>query len=366
MSEQDEVILRVNGTDYAGWKEISISAGILRQARDFTLSVTSKWPGQTDIPRRVQQGDKCEVFIGADKLLTGYVDATPIAYDATSITVGVKGRSKTADMVDCSAIHKTGQWKGVRVEKIAADIAVPYGIEVIAEADTGSVMAEHQIAPGETAFECIDRMLTARQLLVTDDAEGRAVFIKTGSGGQASTKLEYGKNILSGDAGLDYKDVYSAYLVKGQRSGTDLDNSGPACSANGEAGDNTIARYRNLEIQQHGQMTDGICADRALFEKVHRAAKALETTYTVQGWRQGDGTLWLPNQRVRVVDPVIGFDGEFLIVEVVWSKGKGGTTTSLKVGIEAGYNPVPEIKKKKGNSGWNDAGVTYVDFSKKK
>lgn len=342
----DEVTLRVNGLDFGGWKEIEIVAGIERLARDFSLSVTSKWPGATDIPRRVKPGDLCEVFIGEDKVLTGYVDATPIRYDARSVSVGVKGRSKTADLVDCSAIHKTGGWKNSRVEQIAKDLAQPFDIEIIAEASTGDPQPKYQINPGESAFECIDRLLSARQLLCSDDAQGRAVFIKTGSGGRATTALEYGKNILSADSSLDAKDMFNEYLVLGQRAGTDTDNSEAACSAKASVKDGAVTRYRPLEISQSGNVTTKICGDRALFEKMHRAAKALETSYVVQGWRQADGSLWLPNQLVRVVDPVIGFDGEFLIVEVALRKNDGGTTASLKVGLESGYIPSPEAAKK--------------------
>lgn len=341
----DEVTLRVNGIDFGGWKEIEIVAGIERQARDFTLSVTQRWPGATDIPRRIKQGDVCEVFIGADKLLTGYVDATPIRYDARSMTIGVKGRSKTADLVDCSAVHKTGQWRNTKIERIAADLASPFGLEVIADASTGAAIAEHQIQPGETAFECIDRLLKLRQLLSTDDADGRVIFIKTGTGGHATTSLEYGKNILGGDAPLDYKDVFSNYTVTGQRSGSDNDWGDAAAGASASISDSTITRHRPLIIIQSGQVNMQICADRARFERAHRAAKALETTYTVQGWRQADGSLWLPNQLVQVVDPIIGFDGTFLVVEVAFRKSDAGTTTALRIGLEAGYIPSPEAKK---------------------
>ncbi len=51
-------------------------------------------------------------------------------------------------------------------------------------------------------------------------------------------------------------------------------------------------------------MPAGTCQDRALYERAHRAAKALEATYTVAGWRQGDGQLWMPNLLVRVREPV--------------------------------------------------------------
>src|SRR5687767_12004813 len=95
------VRLLVGGIEFGGWKSVAIQPGIERQVRDFDLTITNKWPGSTNIPRRVHPGDECELYIGYDKVLTGYVDATPISYDGTSNTVGVRGRSKTADLVDC-------------------------------------------------------------------------------------------------------------------------------------------------------------------------------------------------------------------------------------------------------------------------
>lgn len=346
MREQNEVTLLVNGVEYRGWKSVSISAGIERQARDFDLDVTDRWPGATDIPRRISPGDVCEVYIGDDKLLTGYVDATPIRYDGKTVSVGVKGRSKTADLVDCAAIHKGGQWSNAKIERIAADLAKPYGIEVVAEASTGALVKKHNINPGETAFECLDRLLTLHQLLCTDDAEGRAVFVKAGSGGRCGTALKYGENILEADAPLDGKARFSLYTVKGQRAGSNEDFGPAIAQVTGSASDATVKRYRPMVIVQHGQANAAICTDRARYEQLHRAAKALETTYTVQGWRQADGTLWLPNKRVRVSDPVIGFDTELLIVEVIWKKSEEGTRTLLRVGPESGYMPMPEAKKK--------------------
>lgn len=363
----DAVTLRVNGVEFGGWKEVEITAGIERQARDFTLAVTRSWPGETDIPRRVTPGDVCEVWIGADKLLTGYVDATPIRYDSTQVSVGVRGRSKTADLVDCSAEHKTGQWRGVKIERIAQDLAKPYGVEVVAEASTGGKIADHQIQPGETVFECIDRLLTIRQLLATDDAAGRLVFINAGSGGRATTALKLGENIKSGEAGLDYKDVFGRYTVKGQRSGDDYDSGSTVSESAKTVTDATASRYRNLVIQQSGQADSAICADRARYEFMYRKAKALETVYTVQGWRQQDGSLWLPNQLVRVIDPVIGFDDWLLIVEVSYSLSDSGTVSKLRVGPVDGYVPSPEAvakKKKATAAGADDSNYTWVDFKK--
>lgn len=347
----DEVTLSVNGTSFAGWKEVKIGVGIERLARDFTLTVTRKWPGATDVPRRVKQGDLCELYIGKDKLLTGYVFATPIRYDDKTVSVGVKGRSKTADLVDCSAIYKTGQWLRAKIEKISADLVKPFDkIKIIAQASTGAAMPEHKINEGETVFESLDRMLTHRQLLAMDDADGNVVFIKVGAGGRATTSLEYGKNIKAANAPLDYKDVFKQYTVRGQRSAWGEDSGEAAYSSSFSVENKIIQRYRKLTISQSGQVDTQVCKDRAQFENAHRAAKALETTYTVQGWRQADGSLWLPNLIVKVVDPIIGFDGDMLIVEVAYLKNENGTTAEITVGPEQGYIPAPEAKTKA--DGW--------------
>ena len=342
----DKVTLRVNGQDYAGWLEVEITAGIERQARDFNLAITRSWPGATDIPRRVRPGDVAEVWIGADKVLTGYIDATPISYDENQVSVGVKGRSKTADLVDCAADFGKGQWRGRKLESIAADLGKAYGIKVITEVATGPAIADHQIDPGETAFESIGRLLTLRQLLSTDDADGNLVLINPGSAGRASTALRMPGNILSGQAGLDYKDVYSDYICKGQRSGSDLDAAENLAESVSKVTDKTASRYRLLIITQNGQVDVQTCADRVNYESKYRVAKALESYYTVQGWRKSDGTLWLPNQMVRVIDPVIGFDDDMLIVEVTYRIDNEGTTTNIKVGPLGGYMPSPETAKK--------------------
>jgi prophage tail gpP-like protein len=359
MQTNNDVTLRVNGTNFAGWLDVEIGAGIERQARDFKLNITRKWPGATDIPRRVAAGDICEVYIGADKVLTGYVDATPISYDAQTISVGVNGRSKTADIIDCSANYKNGQWRNVKIERIAKDLAGVYGIQVLTQVSTGSNITDHQIDTGETAFESIGRLLALRQLLSTDDAEGNLVLINAGSGGRAGTALEYGKNILSADTSLDYKDVFASYTAKGQRSGNDYENAETITSISASAADSSVKRPRNLIIQMSGQINTLDCQQRVKYERLYRAAKALETTYTVQGWRQGDGSLWVPNQTVKIIDPVIGFDTEMLIVEVTYSLNSGGTTCSLKVAPKEGFIPSPEVTSKekakkagKGGDSW--------------
>lgn len=352
----NDVRLLIAGLEFGGWKAVSIQAGIERQVRDFDLTITNKWPGNTEIPRRVHPGDLCELFIGDDKVLTGYVDATPVSYDSKNVTVGVRGRSKTADLVDCAAINSPGRWSAAKIERIAADMAAPYGVQVSAQVDTGAPLS-HAIEQGETVFESIERMLKLRQQLATDDVEGRLIFIEVGSAGLATTSLELGKNIKACDAPLDYKDVFTEYTVKGQRPGSDDEFGEDVAAETATITDDTISRRRVLMIKQGGHCDGGSAKDRVAYERAHRKAMALATTYTVQGWRQEDGTLWLQNQLVRVVDPVVGFDDEFVIAEVNYKLSRDGMLTTIKVGPKDGYVNKPPTKKKGGKaaaSEWSD------------
>ncbi|AOP04164.1 tail protein [Salmonella phage 118970_sal3] len=62
-------------------------------ARDFNVSITRQWPGGEDVPP-VKNGDAVEVLIGDDLVITGWVEALPLRYDAQTIMTGIVGRSK--------------------------------------------------------------------------------------------------------------------------------------------------------------------------------------------------------------------------------------------------------------------------------
>lgn len=349
--EQNRVRLTVNGYDFSGWKEVSITAGIERVARDFSLQVTyhrdnvqsAKFAGM------IRPHDRCEVYIGADKVLTGFVDGTPVQYDGQSVSFAIAGRSLTGDLVDCSAIGAANQWRAQKLEQIAATLAAEYGVKVVADVPTGEAVADFAIEQGETVFEAIDRLLRSRQLWASDDEHGVLRIIKAGSQ-RAGGALRLGENILSGSAELDYKQRFSEYRCKGQQAGTDDRYGDAANQSSASSGDALVKRRRVLLFTQSGQASAADCQRRVRFEQASRYSQSLAAQYTVQGWRAGNGQLWQPNQLVRVVDQVIGFDADLLIVEVTWSLGGQGMKTQLKVAPIDGWldrDPEAESKKKK-------------------
>ncbi|WP_028310986.1 phage baseplate assembly protein [Derxia gummosa] len=353
----DTITLRIAGTDYGGWLSASVTAGIERMARDFTVQLTRGWPGAdvSALGRAVRPGDACEIRIGADRVMTGWIDATPIEYDGERVSITIRGRSRTADLVDCSAINKPGQWRGSSVEAIAAALAGSYGVGVLAEISTTQPVADHSIEQGETVQESLDRLLSPRGLLATDNADGDLVLIDVGST-STDDMLRLGDNILRGAADLDESRVYRTYIAKGQSAASDGADIADTYGASATATDPAVTRPRTLMLRQSGQADGTTVQQRATYERDHRRARAQATTYTVRGWRQSSGALWQPNRLVRVRDPLIGWDQDMLIVEVTWSLDTSGQLTRLLVGPRAGYiTPVPVQRLKKARK------VPYVE-----
>lgn len=341
----NDVFLRVNGREWCGWTGIRISAGVDRIARDFNVTISRNWPGNLDNVPRVKNGDAVEVLIGDDPVLTGWIEATPVRYDANSITLAIVGRSKTGDLVDCAAAPT--QHTGAGLVAIAAALAKPFGISVVDAGAPATAVIEAQPQHGEKVVDVLNRLMGQIQTLAYDNEKGDLVLGVAGAG-RATTALVLGENILSADSEKSIKERFSEYLVTGQRPGTDDDFGAATIAAIRQTTrDAMITRYRPSTIQQSGTATSASCKARCEFEAAQRAAKTRETTYTVQGWRQGNGSLWAPNLSVIVFDPLMGFDNEELIIgEVTFSKDEKGTTTELRVAPADAYLPEPPKQKK--------------------
>lgn len=340
------VFLRVNNREWGGWTSARISAGIDRVARDFNVSITRQWPGSDDRSPAIKNGDKVEVLIGSDRVITGWVEAMPLRYDASQSTLAIVGRSKTADLIDCTAA--AAQHNGKTLYGIATALAAPFGVDVVDDGAPETAVIDAQPAHGETVVDCLNRLLGQVQALAWDDEQGRLVLGGAGTH-KAATALVLGENILSCDTERSVRERFSTYLVTGQRPGTDNDFGEATIAAIRHSDtDPDVTRYRPYTLQQSGTATADTCKARCQFEARQRAARTRETTYTVQGWRQGNGELWQPNQTVVVYDPLNGFNNETLVIaEVTWEQGENGTTTALRVGPAEAYLPEPATPKKK-------------------
>ncbi|HBY9746492.1 TPA: phage tail protein [Klebsiella pneumoniae] len=330
----EEVSLNVSGQVWAGWTDMTINRSLESVAGEFDLTITARWSAAA--PRAIKPGQSCTVSISKDRVMTGYIDDFIPSYDAENVSLRVMGRDKTGDLVDSSVVDKSGQWKGQKLEQLAATICKPYGIEVINETDTGEAFGSITLEQGETGFELLDRLAKQRGVLVTSDAFGRLIITRASSK-RASVSLTLGDNILAARGRFSWRERASQYIIKGSASagGATWDDQ-PVKMVGGRqavVSDPEITRYRPKILVNEESLTVGGASDRGEWYKTRMMGEATTTEITVAGWRENGttGPLWQPNLLVPIVDPIQQLNVTWLIKAVSFMEGDSGRITVLSL-----------------------------------
>jgi prophage tail gpP-like protein len=335
-------ILNIDGVEWKFWKNSEITVQMDNIAGSFSVSAADPWKdGARMMP--VAAGMECEVLIGGGyRVLTGYIDKVSPALSATDHGITITGRSKSADLVDCSAVHSPGHWINQTVKQLAEIFAKPFGVPVVCRADVGAPIASFKLEQGETAFEALDRALKQRELLAMSFGNGGILIDKVGSG-TAPEPLEQGKNILSASADFDLTDRYSEYLVQAQQPGNDKAWGKEAARVHAERKDDEIKRYRPLIVRAESRQDGAGAVQRAAWECTVRAARSVSVTAVVQGFTAAAGKLWEENCMAEVKIPYLGLDQSLVTYKVSYRRdGQGGTTTTMELKDPKGFQPEPK------------------------
>ncbi|MCZ6928674.1 phage tail protein [Serratia marcescens] len=358
----EELTLNVDGKIWGGWTEMTINRSLDNIAGEFDLTITARWSAAA--PRSIKPGQACSVSIGNDRVMTGYIDDFIPSYDAENVALRVLGRDKTGDLVDSSVVDKSGQWRGQKLEQLAATICKPYGIEVINETDTGEAFGGITLEQGETGFELLNRLAKQRGVLITSDAWGRLVITRA-STQRASVALVLGENILAARGRFSWRERASQYIVKGSAAagGSTWDDQ-PVKVVGGRqvvVTDAEITRYRPKILVNEDNLTVGGASARGEWSKAAALGDANTTEITVAGWRENveSGALWQTNRLVPVKDAIQQLDVTWLIKTVSFMEGDNGRVTVLSlVPPESMDMPAQKAKGKKGKK-TASLGVTW-------
>lgn len=322
--------LWVDGVYYGGWKRLRVSRSIECMAGSFEFEVTELWPGQPKAAP-VKAGAACRVFLDEQRIVTGFIDTRSVDIDSAKHSVKLVGRDKTGDLIDCSAIHKSGQWHNVKLDQLARDLTKPYGLEVRVLTDVGKPFPSFNIEEGESVFECLERAARQRAVLLTSDEYGDLVIARAGQK-KLDVALVEGQNIKAARADFSWKDRHSEYTVKGQGR---LGKSGDPehSEAVGKIKDEIVSRHRPLIVISEVHNTNATAKERAEWERNVRRGRSVRGSITVQGWCDPSGALWRPNCLVSVTSPSLWLaDAEMLIVGCVYTLDEErGTLTELAI-----------------------------------
>lgn len=323
----DTIILRAGGKKYSGWEKVQITRSLTAIAGTFQLDLTWRFNGNISqynaFVKPIQQGQECTIEIGQDRVITGYVDDWIPSYDATTVTISVAGRDKTADLVDCSVVHASGQFKNQTLTQIAKTVCSPFGIDVAVETIVGAAFPRVQVEQGETAHEFLARLAAQRGVLLTTNAHGALVITRAKST-RAGVSLELGKNIQAARARFSWRQRFSEYIVKATGPSWADTEEMPIDTVGGIQAtiqDKVISRYRPMIMVNSEISTAAGASLRGQWLKQRAIAQSNSAEYTVTGWRiPQTGLLWNINTIVPVHDAMVGLDGDYLISSVMFSE----------------------------------------------
>lgn len=375
----DQTLLIVNGQAYSGWVSVQIERGLDQCASSFTLECPESYLAENS-PLPFKPFTPCSIRRNGVTYLTGYIFGYSSRFDENQNTANITGRSKTAQLVDCTPDMPSGQYLNYTLSAIANSLCGIFGVTAKIETSlAGTPLADATFMRGDTAFRFIDRQAAICGVLACDDAAGSLVITSAGTT-RASGAIEQGKNVLSGQFQNNCADRFSQYIVKGQSGlvasggGFTAVPGGGAAVAPGaavqtqqraEADDASVSLYRPKVIMAEGQLTQAQLNLRASWQRAYHFGQSISATIEVAGWEQPDGTPWQINQLIPVDVPALGAVEDLLILKTAFNfSGSKGFTTEITVGPIEGATPNPSLLKtphrkkgKKGVSSVNWSGV---------
>lgn len=328
MDSRDSVSLKVAGRSYVGWTNVSVVTDLKSLFRSFSVSGSRRIDGSGVAKVDFHVGDSVEVFIGADKVITGLVTKVDVVYKSSSVSITVQGMGRLWAM--CTSALPPGvprSYENMSLPRLLETIAGPFGVQVVSNVQVLD-KESMSFSSEDTVEEKLKSFLKRKSFLLTESEDGRLVIEKAQGAGSTYESLESGKNILSGQRTDDAQGLYSQYVVYGQ--GTNPD------SVRGVS-DNQLRRrlygsfgvVRVLAKKQTGNATQTDVDARASLIHAYSEGSVTKLVYTVRGFRQSNGDLWIPNQMVTVKDSLLDIDGKYLIIGVAYEISSTGSTTKL-------------------------------------
>lgn len=343
--------LFVGGRRFRATISGTVRRSLEEASSSFALQTAPLFPGGN--PVRLALGELLRLELDGETAFTGYLDELEDAGDAGATTVSLSGRSKTCDLVDCSA--PLGALNNVTVLDVATLFGTRYGVRAVANADVGARFGRVVPSPGETNHAVIERLAQERGLLVTDDADGNLVLTRAGADATSVPTLARPGNLLGASWRYSIAERFSVYECRSQRA-ADPNTWGRALNVSGLVEDDAVLRFRNRTITD---VRGGPAAvrERLTWEASTQAGRSVSGTAQVKGHRSPAGPLWTPGQKVFVNDETKGVVGVLVIRSVDFAFGAGGDRTSLDLAPVEGFELLVPTVQRTGRRGGSKVGA---------
>ncbi|EIV6705463.1 TPA: phage baseplate assembly protein [Klebsiella aerogenes] len=333
-NDQEIVSLTVDGKIIEGWDSVRVTRGIERFPSDFDLGLMDYFPGNGQ-KQLVTEGMPCQVKFGSDLVINGYVDDWAPSISRSRHEVRASGRSKCADLVDCSAEWPNNVINNSNALDIASRLASHYNIGVSTDVDDLVKVPQFSLNWGESPQEILDRVSRWSALLYYDQPDGNLFLTRVGTK-RAASGIAEGVNIEQAYFRRSMADRFSDYVgvsmsispIAGFSPDTAYDSVTLATAHDPEA---ASMRYRKRIIIVESTLMASQQAQRAIdWEMNRRYGRSRQLTVTIDSWRDKSGKLWEPNTLIPVNIPSLQLpDTEMLIAEVTYIRDSDGTHARL-------------------------------------
>lgn len=345
----NRIAIEVGGMSYAGWLTASTSRGLNQASASFSLTCSiDRATGSFPVYPALVPGVSCTIRVGGQLVLTGKVDSRTGSATPDSYTLSIGGRSDTRNVVDCSAVHPTGQFNELQPGQIVQDIAQRLGVQCQVEGEPGKKLVRHIIRDGEPAFAAIANLANEHGYTYTDTPEG-ALKLFQPDPGKIVGRLSLGVDFLTYSATHSQQDQYSEITVKGSSVPTDRNYGKTASAVSAVVKDAGIQEFRPLIVPAWSDMDIKAAQDRAMVEANRRMGKSQTVSVKVPLWTGAGGTLWQPGDVYHVTIPPEGIDMPLMIETATYTVDESqGPVTNLSLVLPVAYTTKKGSSKGKG------------------
>lgn len=324
------VTLMINGKTHGQWTNYDIVSDLLTPADDF--SVTLGRPVDA-VPTAVKEGDKVEVRVGGDTVLSGRIDRVHTTTEKGNKTLTIQGRDDAGILLDCSAPLFNAQ--DMDLNQIIEKIVKPLGLSKI-RIDASKTNKTHkvQIDPGSRAWDALTQYAEANGVWPWMEPDGTLVV-----GGPDYTTAPVAElvlrvsgdnnNIKSLEVERNMAARYSEVTVLGQ-SHTGKHNIKATVK------DESLKLSRPLIVTEPDVDSQAEAERKAKKRLADSRLEGLTITAVVQGHRTDDGTLWQPGQRINVLSEPDGIDSVYFLMARTFTGGRGQPTETVLILKEDG------------------------------
>jgi prophage tail gpP-like protein len=325
MSSFERVTVAASGTTWLP-VSISIEIGIDQAARNFEAQLPASPISIPAAMAALANGPAVTITAGGGLILTGWLEGRDASLEADGGQLTVSGRSKSADLVDCSHDHPEGFFRGKDVTAIARELDTA-GIGVEAD-EPGETRKTFKANAGESVFAAANRLCRGEDMTITDTPEGKLKILKPKGERHAGGLIE-GRTIAPGSrATHDMSGRFSKVKVRGQLT---EGHGAESLEIEAEARDAAVGRNRIKILIPAEQLDKAKAQARAKRFRDRAAGRSVTAEIVTFGWRDGGGALWRPGWLVYVESAYLGLAQDMLIERVRLEQSNEGTRATLSL-----------------------------------